>query len=218
MRQKQLIIVILLLILTFSTSLVLSETHEQDISIIQMVHTGSNLMITLDYDISAAPGRGEIESLVVLVLLTIPEGDFFPIVGSLLFIRTNTGDRLLYWVLDDPYSSTEIWQEGMENVQFQVDYTTLSLVLIEAPEMENPNVELILFAKLLDIGNVGNPVTNFQPILERFTADIEFIQAAEISESGTTTTTKAKGFPGFQVPLSVGLLIFIGLMRRTKKK
>ncbi len=206
------------------------ETHEQDISLLQIVHTGSNLLITLDYDISAAPGRGETESLVLLILLALPEGEFQPTVGSLLFIRTSSGNRLLYWILDDPFFSSELWEQGMEHVHFQVDYKELSIIFIESPEMENPNVKILFFAKLLDIGNVNNTVTDFQPILEWFKADLEFIDGTKISEEPTTTitsdgtetnnipttttTTTAKVTQGFQILLSVGLLIFIGLKRR----
>ena len=218
MRQKQFLVVILLLILTFSTNFVSGEIQEDNISVLQVVHTGSSLTITLDCDISAAPGRGEIESLVILVLLTVPEGNNQPIVGSLLFIRTNTGFRLLYWILGNPYLSTELWQEGMENIHFQVDYNVLSLIFIESPDMENPNVQPIVFAKLLDIGNVETSVTDFNIILEKFRADIEILQGTEISDLGITTTTKAKGFPGFQIPLSVGLLTFIAFKRRNKRK
>ena len=95
MRYKQAYIVFFLLILTFSTNLTQGELQEQDISILQIVHTSSNLLLTLDYDISAAPGRGETESLVTLILLTFPEGDFLTPVSSLLFIRTNSGEKML---------------------------------------------------------------------------------------------------------------------------
>ena len=102
----------------------------------------------------------------------------------------------------------------MENIHFQVDYNVLSLIFIESPDMENPNVQPIVFAKLLDIGNVETSVTD----LEKFRADIEILQGTEISDLGITTTTKAKGFPGFQIPLSVGLLTFIAFKRRNKRK
>ena len=234
MRHKQVIFVFLLLILAFSMSFAQGETHEQDISLLQMVHTGSNLLITLDYDISEAPGRGETESLVMLILLTLPEGKFLSTVGSLLFMRTSTGNRLLYWILDDPFSSAELWEQGMEDIQFQVDYKEVSIIFIESPYMENPNVEIISFPKLLDIGDITTTITDFQPILERFRADYEFISGTESSDESTTTTTSSSeetetsnipsttttevtGYPGFLIPLCLGLLVLIGLRRRNKK-
>ncbi|MHA1948091.1 MAG: hypothetical protein ACXADW_03615 [Candidatus Hodarchaeales archaeon] len=234
MRRKQVFFIFLLLILAFSMSFALGETHEQDISLLQMVHTGSNLLITLDYDISAAPGRGDTESLVMLILIALPEGGYLPAVGSLLFIRTSSGIRLLYWILNDPFSSAELWEQGMEEIHFQVDYKEISLIFIESPHMENPNVEIISFAKLLDIGNITNSVTDFQPILERFRAEYEFIRESESTDGTTTTTTESsdgtetsnvqstttttvKVSQGFHMLLSMGVLTFIGLKRRKRE-
>ena len=214
-------------------SFVQGDTNEQDIAILQMVHTGSNLLITLDFDISAPPGRGETESLVMLILLTLPEGEFKPTVGSLLFIRTSSGDRILYWILGDPFSSTELWQQGMEDIHFQVDYKDISLIFIESPEMLNPIVEIFSFPKLLDIGNITTTITDFQPILERFRVDYEFIRGTETTDESMTTTTTTReetetsslqptttpevtGYPGILIPLSLGLLALIGLMRRNR--
>ncbi|MHA1979215.1 MAG: hypothetical protein ACW98I_20100 [Candidatus Hodarchaeales archaeon] len=233
MRRKQVFFIILLLILAFSMSFAKGETHEQDISLLQMVHTGPNLLITMDYDISAAPGRGDTESLVMLILLALPEGGFLPAVGTLLFIRTSSGNRLLYWMLNDPFLSAELWQQGIEEIHFQVDYKEISILFIESPDMENPNVEIISFIKLLDIGNLTTTVTDFQPILERFRADYEFMAEAvstevittttidisegtETSDIPSTTTPGVAGEPGFLISLCLGLLVLIGFKRRNR--
>ena len=237
MRYKLVNIVFLLLILTVSTNFAKGEIQEQDISIVQVVHNSSNILLTLDYDISAAPERGETESLVTLILLTLPEGDFLAPVSSLLFIRSNTGERLLYWILNDPFTSAELWQQGLENIHFQIDYNDLSIIFIESSVMEDPNVEIISFAKLMDIGNVTNPVLDFQPILERFRADYDSISGTDSSDETTTETTTSRegtettttttiipitpttevtGFPGFPIPFILGMLGLIGLKKRMR--
>ena len=233
MRYKQAFFIFLLLILAFSMNFAQGETNEQEIAVLQMVHTGSNLLITLDFDISAPPGRGETESLVILILLTLPEGGFKPTVGSLLFIRTSLGDKVLYWILGDPFSSAELWQQGMEDIHFQVDYKDISLIFIESPEMLNPNVEIFSFPKLLDIGNITTTITDFQPILERFRVDYEFIRGTESTDESMTTTTttgeetetssleptttkEVTGYPGILIPLCLGLLVLVGLRRRNR--
>ncbi len=219
MKPKNVSLVFLLGLLSFGSFSFLTLTGaillDSDVSISQVTQNGSSFWITLDYDFSVAPAREETESLVVLILLTLPLGDTNQYVGSLLFFRTTTGNNLLFWMLGDPYASVGLWQSGSEDEHFQAVYNQLSLIFIECPDMDDPGLSIIALAKLLEIGTIDQITVDFHPILNEFLPDLQSIEVIPL-DSTSTTTTKAKGFPGFLLPVNLGILILIGLKHRKK--
>jgi hypothetical protein len=219
MKQKYASMLFLLLFVSFNlfTS---TGACASDISIFEVTKSGSQLLVTLDFDFSTAPARGETKSLVVLILFSIPLDDANNYVGSMLFFRTNDGNKVLFWTLGDPFSAFGIWQIGSENGHFQVDQHQLSLIFIEGSFMDDPDLQINCLAKFLEIGPFDQENVDFQPILNEFRPDVELLEENGIVATipTTTTSTKAKGFPGFLIPLNIGLIIILGLKQRKKKK
>ncbi|MHA1993271.1 MAG: hypothetical protein ACW97Z_01895 [Candidatus Hodarchaeales archaeon] len=218
MKQKHVSMLFLLLFVSFNlyTS---SGSCASDVAILEVTKSSSQLLVTLDFDLFAAPTRGETKSLVVFILFSIPLDATTNYVGSMLFFRTNEGSNFLFWMLGDPFSASGIWQMGSENEHFQVDQHQLSMIFIENSEMDDPDLQIISLAKFVDIGSFDQDYVDFQPILNEFQPDVEFLEEFGITSTflTTTTTTKAKGFPGFLIPLNMGILILFGLKQRKVK-
>ncbi len=198
-----------------------ASTSDSEISILEVSQHGVNIWVTIDYDFSIAPARGETKSLVVLTLLSLPSDSADnEVTGSLLFVRAPLGDYYFFWMLGDPFTENDMWLSGSINEHFQTDQNQLCLIFIEYPEMENPDLEIVVFAQLLEIGNTDlnnsdlfSIVYEFLPYLE----SIEMLPIVTTTTTTTTTTTKAKGFPGFLLPINIGVLILIGLKYKERE-
>ena len=228
MKQKRRLMVFIILTINVLVVIKASASLAEDIAVVQIVNNGPQVLINLDYDLESTPGRGETKSLVVLVLFTLPN-DNNPVVmkGSILFFRTNMGENLLFWTLNDPFDINSAWYLGYENSHYQTSYHELLLTLIEFTEHNNPELGIDVLAKNLAIGEVNSDMNDFGEIFEFFLLDLPSYYEVSTTIGSTTTTTSLSQTPtsettsslisGFQLIASFGIMLVIVLRKKKEK-
>jgi hypothetical protein len=190
MKQKQRSIVFLLLTINAIAILTVGGSVKEDISVSQITTNGPQVLINLDYDLESPPERDETESLVILVLFTLPvEKDMMGIAGSMMFFRTNLGDNLLFWTEGDPFIFNTPWYSGDEYSHYQTSYHDLMLTFIEFPEINTPELKIHVLAKKFQTGEVNQFTTDFREVLEVFLPDLPSFYKKPVTVETTTTTT-----------------------------
>ncbi|MHA2175388.1 MAG: hypothetical protein ACXACP_05605 [Candidatus Hodarchaeales archaeon] len=217
MKQKQLLVVSFLFSLSMFmvfTSTALPET--EIVSIFEVTQNGPQLMITLEYDFNAAPVRGNSEALVVFTLFSLPANDGqIAIEGSILFFHTNERENFLFWTLGNPFTSSIIWQTGSEIEHFQVDQNELSLIFIELSQYDNPELEIDVLAKILDVELIDNTMNDFQEVIHSFIPDLPI--DTDTSPTITTTTTTSKKSIGYEWFLVLSMFLLVISIRKKRK-
>ncbi len=225
MKQKRRLMVFFILTINVLVVIKASASLAEDIAVVQVVNNGPQVLINLDYDLESTPGRGETKSLVVLVLFTLPN-DNNPVVmkGSILFFRTNMGENLLFWTLNDPFDINSAWNLGYENSHYLTSYHELLLTFIEFTEYNNPELGINVLAKNIAIGEVNSDMNDFGEIFELFLPDLPSYYEVSTTVGSTTTTTSLSQtptsettsslIPGFLLIASFGIMLVIVLRKK----
>ena len=229
MKNKYYSVASFLFILTSLLIITVSATpNMENVSIFQVTKNGPQLMVILDYDFNTAPVRDSEKALVVLTLLSLPSDDgMMAIEGSLLFIRTDEGDSFLFWTLCDPFISSVIWQEGNEMEHFLADQNELSLIFIEFSNYDDPELEIVVLAKILEPVSIDPRTNDFQEILFSFIPDLPVYPDTSTSTTTTTTTTTTKSIVstttttthvsyGFEWIVGLGIIYTVGVRKQRK--
>ena len=175
MKNKQVLTLACLLFVS-SSLLTLTNAHivSSAISILEVTQNGSNIVITLDFNLSIPPDRGETKSLVVLILCPLSSEETNCYNGAMLFFRSPDGDNRLFWMLGDPFSLETTWNSGSNPEHFRIDQNQLLLVFIENMQMSHSSLEIQVFAKYQEVGPISHYSSDFIPILALFQPDLEF--------------------------------------------
>ena len=189
MKQRQKLIVFLLLTINALAIQTAFASVKEDITVLQVTQNGPQVLINLDYDLESQPGRDENDSLVILVLFTLPvEKDMIGIASSMMFFRTNLGDNLLVWTEGDPFVFNTPWYSGNEYSHYQTSMNELLLTFIEFPDYNTPELEIYVLAKKFAISEVDQHTSDFREVLEVFLPDLPSFYEKSVPIDTTTTT------------------------------
>ncbi|MFX0124473.1 MAG: hypothetical protein ACFFAE_12595 [Candidatus Hodarchaeota archaeon] len=210
-KSKTSILIVLLLVMCTSSS---SGANEQPVDILQVTRIGSSISIVLDYDLNSTSQLDINESLAVMVVFSQDESS--TIEAAMLFFHTVEEEYFLFWMLGDPFTQAQNWQIGVENEHFQIEYELLTLNFIEFQGIKDPDMEIIVLAKINSVYEVSTYTNDFRPILIQFITDLPI--SYEFPSIETKATSEKKSSPGFTIHSTLGVILLTLITIRFRRK
>ncbi|MFW9994891.1 MAG: hypothetical protein ACFFD4_22815 [Candidatus Odinarchaeota archaeon] len=205
-----------------------ASAPEEHVTILDVFQSGSQISIMLNYNFSSTAQLGTDGYLAVFLVFrnvtsSAPE-------TAMLFFHTADDNFSLFWMAGDPYHQAQFWQQSK---QFQVNHNLLSMDFIEFLEITNPDIQLVVLAKILTGPNTNLQIGDFQSVLEEFGTDLYvgygFIVTTKTTtetSTGTTsretsissTTTAPSFIPGFTLLAMIGVLVSLSVIVRNRQR
>jgi hypothetical protein len=179
------IVILILVICTLNPSI----ASQRIIDILHVTKTGSSISIFLDYDLNSTSQLDSNESLAVLVVFSPDEP--FSIEATMIFFHSVEED-LLFWMLGDPFTQSQMWQLGIENEHFHTQNELLALTFIEYLGITRPEIIPFVIA-MITTGEVNNQTNDLSPILDQFAAYLPiYHEFPSLEQPGTTEETSTE--------------------------
>ncbi len=208
-----------------------SQLTFNEIIVSDIFQSGPYTSIILDYNFSTTAILGDSGILAIVIAYINQSSSIIEAIE--LFFHTPSDEYLLFWMAGDPFREIQQWNLGNIFEHFQVQENQLDLTFIEYFNIDDPTIEILVRARILEDITISSQSIDFSIILENFydvlplpswslsyptkTSTISTSKTTSTSTySSTTTTTSSDLTPGFSFITILGI-IFYQLIYRKKQ-
>lgn len=191
-----------------------------EITIYDVFQSGPYISIILDYNFSTTTLLSDSGTLAIVIAYVNHSSSNIEAIE--LFFHTPSNDFHLFWMIGDPLQEVQQWYLGNIFEHYQVQENQLDLSFIEFLNINDPTIEILVKARILEDVTISSQSDDFSIILEYFfdvlplpawsysypTTTSTFTTSWTTSTHSDTSTTKPSITTGFSFLIILGIIFY----------